>query len=273
MAKLVYKMPEDQMQVREFGLGPTIVLIHGTVPSDSLVPLAKELSDDFRVLLPDLPGYRGTDPLDPDGLQERREALEAVIDQWTDCAQVALVGHSFGSYQAFDLALAGEVSVGAIVALGPIAGLADEEREQFRGFAQALRAGQDLTDVALQRWFAPDYLEAHPEMRDKVGDWLQDAGLPGDLDLVAQAPVILERLGLITAPAYLRVGALDQATPPELARDIHQHLSNATLDVVDDVGHMLAQEDLEETAEAITDFLLGARRTDILEVADIVLEE
>lgn len=46
------------LYIREIGVGKPVLLLPGCpVPADHLVPLARELSNDRRVLLPDLPGY------------------------------------------------------------------------------------------------------------------------------------------------------------------------------------------------------------------------
>lgn len=258
------------MQVEEWGSGPTVALLHGNLPPESIRPLAEALADDFHVLVPTLPGYTGTSPLDLDGQAYRREALAEAIAARSDVAAVSLVGHSYGSYHAFDLALNSALAVGAIVGLGPMAGLADdEEREQFREFARLLRDGQDLTEVALARWQPPEHLQTPPGLAATISEWLGDAGLPLDLEVVADAPDLTERLGHITAPVYLRVGEFDAATPPQQAEALARQLSNATLDVVEGVGHLYAQQDLEATAEAIFEFLGGARRTEILTVAEV----
>ncbi|QDG50267.1 alpha/beta hydrolase [Persicimonas caeni] len=204
------------MNVTELGMGPTLVLLHGDASPERVEPLARALADEFRVLLPDISEYCASGPLDPDGRRRCREALEEMIDQWTDVAQVSIVGHADGCYRAFDLALAGRVSIGAIVALGPFDAPDEDEAERFEHF--------------------------------------------------------VEQLGRITAPVYLRTAGDDQPTATLLAHQLQRYLSNATLDDVD-ADDLLAGDALDDTAEAISDFFLGARRTDVLELADVLAYE
>lgn len=195
------------MKVTELGMGPTLVLLHGNASPQTLEPLANELASDFRILLPDVTEICPGDLLDTTGRRRCREAVSEMVDQRTDVAQVSIVGHADGCYRAFDLALSGDISIGALVALGPFE--APAEADAFELF--------------------------------------------------------IEKLGRITAPVYLRTNV--DHDDADLARRLQRHLSNATLDLID------GEDNLDDTAESITDFLLGARRTDVLDLADVLTLE
>lgn len=196
------------MKVTQLGMGPTLVLLGGDEALQTLEPLAEKLASDFRVLLPDLTDVRSERPLDPASLRPCREAIFNMVDQRSDVAQVSIVGHAQGCFHAFDLALNGDVSIGALIALGPFEKPADADVETFESF--------------------------------------------------------LEKLGRITAPVYVRDINVDENAC--LARQLQQYLSNATLDLLE------GEDNVDDTAEAITDFLLGARRTEVLKLADILDE-
>lgn len=89
---------------REIGHGRPLVLLHGWGMS-SLVftELASELSGEFRVLMPDLPGHGGSDPADTEGL----DGLCTDLATWCkglDLRNFALLGWSLGGMVTLRLA-------------------------------------------------------------------------------------------------------------------------------------------------------------------------
>lgn len=236
--------------------GPRVVLLHGNVPPQSLRPLAEDLSDEFLVELVHLPGYGRSEPLDAHSQEAVRDAVLALVRGGS--TPVRLVGHSNGAYHALHTAIAdGGAHVDRLALLGPLATMADEERAVFGQFAEAIRGGVDLSDAACQRWVAPHWLEANPSFRDRVRRWFEaeaDA-LACDIEATGKMRDLRGELADLDLPVYLRVGELDQATPPDGAREIARRLPDATLDVVPGVGHMLAQEDRAATVQALRGFL------------------
>src|SRR4051812_27237802 len=52
------QLTQQKMFYESVGKGPTLLLMHGWLQiGRDLLPLAKELAADYRVILPDLPGY------------------------------------------------------------------------------------------------------------------------------------------------------------------------------------------------------------------------
>lgn len=82
----------------EGGTGPTIMLLHGFDGSrDNWVPVAKELTGNFRVVIPDLPGWGQSLPVAGTDYGPRAEAkrLAAFIERVAP-RNVVLIGHSMG---------------------------------------------------------------------------------------------------------------------------------------------------------------------------------
>ena len=82
----------------EGGSGPTIVLLHGFDGSrDNWVPVAKELTGNFRVLIPDLPGWGQSMPVAGEdyGAQAQARRLAGFIDRVAP-SNMILIGHSMG---------------------------------------------------------------------------------------------------------------------------------------------------------------------------------
>jgi len=104
------------VHVRRFGSGTPVVLVHGLAVSGAyLVPLAHELADGFRVLVPDLPGYgRSPKPASALGPEELADAVAGLLDGATH-----VVGNSFGCEVAVQLAVLRPELVDRLVLIGP----------------------------------------------------------------------------------------------------------------------------------------------------------
>jgi pimeloyl-ACP methyl ester carboxylesterase len=62
-------------------------------------------------------------------------------------------------------------------------------------------------------------------------------------------------LGVIRCPTLVLVGDGDEATPPELAREIAGAIGDARLVVIDDCGHLSTLEQPETVTNALVDWM------------------
>ncbi len=105
-------MPEDlktlplkhgRLSWQELGEGPPLVLLHGWAMSHVVfAEQAELLSRSFRLLIPDLPGHGGSDPVDPCSLV----SIARILADWLeklDIKQVNLLGWSLGGQVALQL--------------------------------------------------------------------------------------------------------------------------------------------------------------------------
>jgi len=99
---------------------PPVVLVHGLgVASAYLLPLARRLARDARVLIPDLPGF-GASPGPPQALDV--PGLAGALSGFLDAAglgRVPLVGQSLGCQDVVALAVREPERVDRLVLLGP----------------------------------------------------------------------------------------------------------------------------------------------------------
>lgn len=94
----------------ETGEGPAVLLLHGGGPGASGISNYSrniaELAKNFRVIVPDLPGYgrssKGVDQNDPFGYLA--DAIRGLLDR-LDIRKAHLVGNSYGGACALRLAL------------------------------------------------------------------------------------------------------------------------------------------------------------------------
>ena len=110
--------------VAETGTGPPVVLLHGGGPGASGVANYSRnigtLADNFRVIVPDMPGYgrsaKGIDARDPFGYLARH--IGGMLDE-LGIPRAHLVGNSYGGSCALRLALDTPHRVDRLVLLGP----------------------------------------------------------------------------------------------------------------------------------------------------------
>lgn len=244
------------------GEGPDVVLLHGLPQAPRhLGGLRDALSKAYRTTIVHLPGYGGS-PGWPEPVYDLSEVGDAIARALM-AAQIAspvLVGVSGGSYRSFQLALDHpELSVRATAHLGPCADLPQADREAFPELGKALVRGDDLVDVAVGRFFAPDFAGAHLERCRKIASEMIAAVHPQDLAKemrgFAKTVSLMPRLHELESPTYLRVGELDVPTPAAHSRGIAQRIPNSRLDVCAGRGHLLQVEEPTHTAEALLRFL------------------
>ena len=88
----------NPIHYQDLGEGPELVLLHGYCEHSSVWdPIIEDLSSDFRLLIPDLPGFGKSAPLQNFNLNDVSIALKS----WLDSVQVAepvMIGHSLGGY-------------------------------------------------------------------------------------------------------------------------------------------------------------------------------
>lgn len=251
------------------GEGEPLVLVHGLGGGASnWVELAPELARRRRVLVPDLSGHGGSEPLPAAptlaayadrvvGLMEREEMVPAPV-----------VGHSFGGTLALRATIRWPDAVnGVVVAAG--AGIstgrrlaqaivfafglvrpgriAARWRRQVAGSAQARRVVFGGWGVADPASFPPRAVEGFLAPQELHTDTLS-AGRA----LVREDPrAALDRIG---CPCLVLWGARDAMVPVadgfEYARRLH-----APLRVIADCGHLLIAERPEACLDAIERFL------------------
>jgi pimeloyl-ACP methyl ester carboxylesterase len=109
-----------RMHARVLGAGAPVVLLHGYgVSGTYMLPLARELSASYQVLVPELPGQGKSEPRP--GLRTVRELADA-FGEWLEAAALdapAVVANSLGCQVVTELAMREPGRVGPLVLVGP----------------------------------------------------------------------------------------------------------------------------------------------------------
>jgi 3-oxoadipate enol-lactonase len=245
---------------RELGDGPPLLFLHGLGGSrSSWDPQLAGLSDRWRCIAWDMPGYGDSAPVAPLTYEAIADRLVAMLDD-LDLAMADVVGLSFGGMHALHAALRHPGRIGRLV-------LADTS------------AAFGLDGTSPERWKAArlrplDAGETPASMAGTVLDRIAARPLPPGIrrDLVAafgriSAPAfrasveclpthdVRHQLHLITHPALVIVGELDRETPVTYARFLADGLPDARLAVLEGVGHLTPSEAPAEFNRHVRAFL------------------
>ena len=110
-----------KLSIETFGQGEPLVFIHGMgSAATAWKPLVKVLSNDFKLVLIDLPGhgqtpYSQNQPMDPSSLAKliKQNLTDLHIDKFH------LIGNSLGGWICLEIAASYPESVGSVIALAP----------------------------------------------------------------------------------------------------------------------------------------------------------
>ena len=241
------------MYVRVLGHGAPVLLLPGAgVPAQALLPLAHKLSLDHQILLPDMPGYgRSKEP--PRDMSTARKMLLEVLNVLR-IERLSVIGYGLGCYRMLELALGHEVYLDRLIALAPMANPSTAAAALDPLIELLATTRRDPGDVARTRWTCVDSLAQDDELRAELGSWLEQLDretLQAERRVLRHAPELHAQLASLEIPLYIRVGDRDGCAPLEEASRLGACLPNSTVDVVPNLGHLLVQQDLAGTVDAV----------------------
>jgi 3-oxoadipate enol-lactonase len=244
-----------EIEVREAGIGPALVLIHG-YPLDGGMwsGVARRLAERFQVLKPDLPG-RPDNPAEPTGrIEDYADFIGAILEKVSP--PIGIAGFSMGGYVALALLKGRPEGVGALALIDTRAGADDEAARARREEAiEMVRAkGLDaIADSMLEKLLSPPSL-GRRDLVDRVRRIIlrQQAGsLESDLKAMRDRPDSTEFLREISLPTLVAVGEQDAITPPAEAESTAAAIPNARLVIIAEAGHLTPMEQPRLVASAL----------------------
>jgi pimeloyl-ACP methyl ester carboxylesterase len=257
------------LRVRDTGPrdAPVVILLHGFGSSlETWEPWAAALSERYRVIRYDLPGFGLTGP-DPSGDYSDARAmvvLAALMDR-LGVARASLIGNSLGGRIAWNFAVAYPARVDRLVLISPdgFASPGFEYGKQARlpwmlkllpytmpramlrmNLAVAYADKAKLTDATLTRY---DDLMRAP------GDRAAMLARMSQVMLVPPAPLLRR----IAAPTLILWGDRDAMIPFSNAADYVREIPGATLVALPGLGHVPFEEAPAESLPPVLAFLAG----------------
>ena len=243
----------------QFGKGPPLFLLHSLLSDrasfDAVIP---GLSQSFRVIVPELPGF-GQSPAVSGDLAAVADRMAEAVKDAAGSEDTIVLGNGYGGFVALQMAIRHPNIATKLILADCGAAFSQSGREAFRNMAAASKAKglSAITDVAMRRLFAPEFQVQHPDlMRDR-----REAFLRTDPEVFRAACAALAELDLrpelagVKVPVLVLVGEHDEATPPPMSHELAAALPNARLQVIPGCAHVPQLQSPEIFLEAIGDFL------------------
>jgi 3-oxoadipate enol-lactonase len=241
------------------GKGPPLFLLHSLLSDRaSFDGIAPHLSQSFRVLVPELPGF-GKSAVVAGGLAAVADRMAEAIKDAAGDEEAIVLGNGYGGFVALQMAIRHPSLATKYILADCGAAFSEPGREAFRNMAAAAKAKglAAITDVAMRRLFAPEFQAQHPElMRNR-----REAFLKTDPQVFRAACGALAELDLrpelnkVTVPVLVLVGEHDEATPPPMSHELAAGLPNAYLEIIPGCAHVPQLQSPGKFLEAIGDFL------------------
>lgn len=276
----------DQVEVKADGLvissyvlgtGDPLLLLHGLGGSKiTWLPLLGPLSQDHRVIVPDLPGHGGSGkPRTEYSPKFYARVIRKLMDEF-EVDQAVVIGNSMGGRVALELALRSPERVSALALLAPavpgfrwryVLGFTRVFPTEWGGIPFPLR--EKWMEVAIRRLFADParlpssaYSAAAGEFiriyRDPVARMAFFSTLR---HLVAERPEpFYSSLRRIKQPTLVAFGEQDRLVAPRLGVRLAQHLANSEYVALPRCGHVPQFEATQETLGVLGPFLASVRK-------------
>ncbi|MBK3575392.1 alpha/beta fold hydrolase [Streptomyces sp. MBT65] len=264
--------------VAETGDGPPVLLLHGGGPGASGVSNyhrnITELAKEYRVIVPDLPGYgrstKGIDGADPFGYLA--DAIRALLDQ-LGLEKAHLVGNSYGGACALRLALDTPDRVDRMLLMGP-GGVGTTRALPTPGLNSLLDyySGDGPSRLKLEKFIRTYLVFNAADVPDSVVDARYRDSI--DPEVVAAPPLRRPkslralwkmdftrdaRLSRLPVPTLVLWGAADKVNRPAGGRMLAERMPNCDLYEVANTGHWVQFERAELFNRLCADFLAGRR--------------
>ena len=255
----VVKLNGKDVEYTQTGGGRDLLLLHSLLTDatvfERVLPM---LAANHRVTCMNLPGFGGSTPIALDSVADYADHVAAVMDALKLPATTDLFGNGFGAFVALEAAIRHGARLGNLMVADVIPAFPEPAKAPFRMMAGKVReAGmQAVLDTAIGRMFPPAFQASSPQV---VAHRKKRLGIV-DAECFARACLGLAALDLrpmlpgIRNRTLVMCGALDQTTPPALAREVAQAIPGATYVQIEDSGHCPMLEQPHALAAAMQAF-------------------
>lgn len=242
------------------GSGPWVTLSHALTTDLSLWDaLAAVLAERFTVLRYDTRGHGATSaPPPPYDFETLTGDLLALLDA-LGIERTHFVGLSMGGMIGQHFALAAPRRLNRLVVANSTSRVAPETAAVWQQrIDQAQAEGTAaLAPATLERWFTAPYRASRPAIMNRIARLIGAtpvAGYVGCAEAIRRLD-ITGRLGTVTVPTLVIVGADDPGTPPAVSRAIAEAIPGARLEVIPSASHLSCIEQEAVFNRLVAEFL------------------
>jgi pimeloyl-ACP methyl ester carboxylesterase len=243
------------------GSGPPVVLLHGypfnrTIWDNQVVAL----SDNFRVITPDLRGFGESDSSDDATMSRMAQDIGRLMDA-LDLQGATIGGLSMGGYVVLSFYKQFPDRVRALVLADtrPQADTEEGKQTRIKQREQILREGMAATaDAMLPKLLTPNTVSKRPELVKRIRDMIMGTkpeGAAAALMGMASREDQTELLPKIAVPTLIVVGRDDPITPVQDSQLMHEHITASELLIAENASHVSNLEQPELFNASLRSFL------------------
>lgn len=247
------------------GQGMPLLLVHG-FPLDHTIWNAQvdDLSQDFRVIAPDLRGFGASDVTEGKvTMDEMADDLAALLDRLGVREPVVFCGLSMGGYVAWQFRRRHPSRLGALVLCDTRAAADTPEAAAARlTTAEAVLAESPgpLVETMVPKLLAKTTLRQRPQLVESLRNMMLSAdrrAIAAVARGMAERPDATGMLSAIDCPTLVVVGRHDAISTVDEMRSIAEAIPSARLVEIAEAGHLSPLENPPAFNAAIREFLAG----------------
>jgi len=230
--------------VVQTGDGPDLLLLHSLLAERSVFDrVLPDLAGDYRITLPNLPGFGATPPLPMErpSVADYADRVAEIMDDLKLPADTAVLGNGAGGFMAAALAICHGKRLGKLILADTGPGFPNEGKAPLRLLAQRVEeSGMAVVlDAAMARMFPRPYAEANPDVIAERKAALAACD-PKAFAATARALAdvdMADQLAQIKNPTLVMVGLEDATTPPAMSHALHEGIAGSQLIEIPGCGH------------------------------------
>jgi 3-oxoadipate enol-lactonase len=248
-----------RVNARVAGQGQALVLFHSLLADNtSFDPLAALLAATHQVIVLNLPGFGGSDPVQG-GLEDVADRIGKALQQMELTPAPIFIGNGYGGFVALLTAIRFPGLAQRLVLADCGAAFTEQGRAAFRGMSAAAEKNGlgSVAGIAMLRLFSAEFQQANPELIASR----RERFLQTNIETFHGACAALAELDLrpqlagVKVPVLVLVGEFDEATPPPMSRELAAGLPDARLKVLSGCAHVPQLQQPERFHGEIIDFI------------------
>ncbi|MCY4094957.1 MAG: alpha/beta hydrolase [Gammaproteobacteria bacterium] len=242
-------LPTGKISYLRGGDGPSLICLHHSWGNPGTLELHEKLADDFTVLIPDMPGWGGSErPLWARTVRDIA-ILVAHFANHVAAAPYNLVGFGFGGYVAAEIATMSETTIAKLVLVGAV-GIQPRDGEIMDQMMYSHRQYVEESFSERDSYVSHFGEEPPQEMRE-----LWDHSREMTARVSWKPYMFNRRLGELLKNVGTRTsliwGEHDKVVPIDVAEQFKEALNDAEIHIVKNAGHVVEIEAPDEVQTLI----------------------
>jgi len=245
----------------ERGRGLPLVLVHG-FPLDNRIWEAQlaALSDKYRVIAPDLPGFGKSQPPKAFTMDSLADSLHAFLTQ-IKALPCALAGLSMGGYMSFayERKYPTDLKAFILVDTKAEADTPDGKAGRNKMIETARTSGsKPIAATMLPKMITSQSQQSRPQLAAQVNAIMEACPaqtIEHALAAMRDRNDFRDCLPSVAEPTLIIVGDADPITPPAVAESMNKAIPHSRLVIIKGAAHLSTMEQPEQVNQALRAFL------------------